>query len=69
MLRDAIAQREGWLCKIRGLPVGQTLTYPDPMYPSLDHIVPVTDGGTNDVWNLRLASHGLQPGSRQLWWS
>jgi 5-methylcytosine-specific restriction endonuclease McrA len=38
-----------------GLHVGPALTYPDPMYPSLDHIVPVSEGGTNDVWTLQLA--------------
>ena len=42
--RAAIAERGGWLCKICGLPVGQALTYPDPMHQALDHIVPVTEG-------------------------
>lgn len=44
------------ICGICGLPVDKTLRYPNPMAPSVDHIVPVVRGGHPfDMDNLQLA--------------
>jgi len=53
--RFAIAQRDDWTCGICGELVDRTVRWPDPGQATLDHIVPVTRGGTNDPSNLRLA--------------
>lgn len=56
--RAQIAERDGWRCGICGGGVGKATRYPDPLYGTLDHIIPVTRGGTNDPSNLRLAHMG-----------
>jgi 5-methylcytosine-specific restriction endonuclease McrA len=44
------------ICAICGLPVDKTLKYPDPMSPSIDHIIPIDRGGhPSDISNLQLA--------------
>jgi hypothetical protein len=47
--------RDEWRCGICRKFVDNTLQYPDPMSPSLDHILQVWQGGGNDLPNLRLA--------------
>lgn len=53
--RAKIAERDRWHCGICGEPVNPQVKYPDPLQATLDHIVPVSRGGTNDPTNLRLA--------------
>lgn len=53
-LRAFICDRDRWRCGICRKPVDRALRHPDLMCASLDHIVPVSEGGTNDLWNLRL---------------
>lgn len=53
-VRTAIFERDGWRCGICRKPVSRALRHPDPMAPSLDHIIPVCEGGTNETANLRL---------------
>jgi len=49
-----LGDRDGWTCGIcRGL-VDRTLPKTDPLGPSIDHITPVAEGGTDDWSNLRL---------------
>ena len=44
------------VCGICGLPVNKSLKYPDPMSPSIDHIIPIDRGGhPSDISNLQLA--------------
>ena len=49
-----LAERDGWLCQICGDPIDPTLTYPDRKGPSVDHVVPLSKGGTNVVENVQL---------------
>ena len=53
-IRAAVFERDRWRCGICGGAVGQQRTYPDPLCGSLDHIVPVSQGGGNEATNLRL---------------
>lgn len=53
--RAVIAERDDWRCGICGESVDRSAQYPDPGYGTLDHVIPVTRGGTNDLANLRLA--------------
>lgn len=53
-----IYERDGWTCGICIEPMDRDLRYPDPMSPSLDHIVPLSKGGHHVRDNVQ-ASHLL----------
>src|SRR5262245_25473875 len=50
-----IAERDRWRCGICGGAIAKDKTWPDTMAASLDHILPVSQEGTNEPENLRLA--------------
>ncbi len=44
------------VCALCGKPVDFSLKYPNPLAPSIDHIVPINRGGhPSDISNLQLA--------------
>lgn len=53
--RAYIGDRDGWRCHICGGKVAKGKRYPDPLCPSIDHVIPLSRGGTNELSNLRLA--------------
>lgn len=53
--RDYIATRDKYRCGICGGRVVMTKKHPDPMAPSIDHILPLALGGSNDLANLQLS--------------
>jgi len=57
-VRIEIAERDGWSCGICDGPIDRALRYPDPDCLSLDHIVPVSRGGSSEPENLQ-ASHWI----------
>lgn len=50
-----IFERDNWRCQLCGKPVDKALVYPDPFSPSLDHVVPVANGGGHTRLNCQLA--------------
>lgn len=54
-LRAQIAVRDAWACQLCKQGVDPAIPYGDPMYGTLDHVVPVSRGGTNEFANLQLA--------------
>lgn len=53
--RADVYARDGWVCQLCGEPVDPEREYPDPLAASLDHVVPLSRGGTHDSTNLQLA--------------
>lgn len=49
---SSIGDRDGWRCHLCGKKVDRNLRHPNPLAPSLDHLVPLARGGTNDDANL-----------------
>lgn len=50
-----VFDRDGWVCGICGEPVDKALQWPDPMSVSLDHIVPLSKGGSHTLDNVQCA--------------
>lgn len=50
-----VFERDGWKCGICGMPVDSDLEFPDLKSASLDHIVPLAEGGTHTWDNVQLA--------------
>lgn len=50
-----LGTRDGWRCHLCRRLVQPRLAYPHPKSPSIDHLVPISDHGTNDPGNLALA--------------
>ena len=50
-----IAERDGWRCQICGRRVDASLRYPAPESPSVDHIIPLSKGGSDLRANVQLA--------------
>jgi 5-methylcytosine-specific restriction endonuclease McrA len=50
-----IYERDIWLCGLCVKPVDPDSSYPNPMSASLDHIIPLSKGGTHTYENVQLA--------------
>lgn len=52
-----IFERDGWKCQVPGCGqrLRRDLAWPDPLSPSIDHIVPLSLGGTDTAPNKRAA--------------
>jgi HNH endonuclease len=46
-----------WICQLCKKPVDQQKQYPDPLSPSLDHIIPLSRGGGHVLANVQLAHY------------
>ena len=51
-----IYERDGWVCGICGTAIDRTISWPDRMSASIDHIIPVSRGGSHVKENVQ-ASH------------
>lgn len=54
--RDYALERANWICEICQLPIDRTAPPFDDRSPAVDHIVPVREGGSDHLDNLR-ATH------------
>lgn len=53
--RDVVFERDGYLCKLCGLPLDMDAKFPHPLSPTLDHIIPINKGGHHLYTNLQAA--------------
>lgn len=53
----ALCHRYNWTCQLCGQPVPRGISAPDPLSPSIDHIIPLSKGGTHTVENVQLAHY------------
>lgn len=50
--------RDNWTCRLCWLPIDPEVAWPDPMSPSVDHIVPLSRGGAHALSNVQSAHLG-----------
>ncbi|MER6098344.1 HNH endonuclease signature motif containing protein [Streptomyces sp. NPDC001728] len=53
--RSYLADRDGLKCHLCARKLSLVTKRPNPGYASIDHVIPLSVGGTNDLANLRLA--------------
>lgn len=54
--RPIVLKRDDWECRICGIPIDREAMPFEDRAPAVDHIVRVTDGGSDELDNLR-ATH------------
>ncbi len=54
----AIYRRDGWACRLCGDPIDQGVDPQADLAPSLDHIIPLANGGTHEPGNVWAAHRG-----------
>lgn len=64
--RADVYARDDWVCQLCGDPVDPEREYPDPLAASLDHVVPLSRGGTHESTNLQLAHLGCNARARDM---
>lgn len=55
VVRSYIFERDGYCCQICGKKLAMTKVAPHPKAPTLDHIVPLAQGGTHERSNVQAA--------------
>ena len=53
-----IAERDGWRCQLCGRMVSKMAKWPARNSASIDHVVPLSEGGTDLRANVQLAHFG-----------
>jgi hypothetical protein len=53
--RSDIYNRDNWICQICKKPVDKRLSFPNPNCASIDHLIPLSRGGTHESVNVQLA--------------
>ena len=56
--RKEIFERDGYICQLCGTGVVPWMNYGHPLYPTIDHIIPLSRGGTHEPSNVQTAHRG-----------
>lgn len=67
-LAQRVFDRDGWRCYLCGRGTDRTVSAIDPAAPSVDHLVPLSQGGSDGIDNLRCACRrcNMAKGQRKL---
>lgn len=52
---DLVFERDGWLCHLCGEGIDRTLSGLDRMGPTVDHLIPLAEGGEHSYANVAAA--------------
>lgn len=52
---EHVGDRDGWRCHLCGKRVNPSIVNPDPRAPTIDHLIPIADGGLDELSNVALA--------------
>lgn len=55
VVRRKVYQSDDWRCHLCGKKVKRKAKVPDPMAPTIDHVIPLAEGGTHEPANCRTA--------------
>jgi 5-methylcytosine-specific restriction endonuclease McrA len=55
---DLIFKRDNWTCQLCGEPLDMQAEFPHPLYPTLDHMIPLSWGGDHTFGNVWSAHFG-----------
>jgi hypothetical protein len=66
--RGEVFNRDDGICQLCSKPVDRLAVYPDPMSMSVDHVIPISWGGSDTLSNVQLAHLvcNLKKGNRHL---
>ena len=53
--RHRVFERDKWTCQLCGKRVNRKATAPHPHAPTLDHVIPLSEGGEHTETNAQLA--------------
>lgn len=56
--RLEVFERDGWICGICGVAIDPQARWPESQFASVDHVVPLSKGGTHTLENLQAAHLG-----------
>ena len=51
--RETVFETDGWVCGICGKPVDKSLSWPDAMSVAMDHVIPLSRGGSHSYENVQ----------------
>lgn len=55
--RLEVLELSSWECHLCGDPIDPDCRYPNPLYGTVDHVVPLAKGGTHTLDNVKAAHH------------
>lgn len=53
--RDGVMSRDKWICHLCGLRIPKSAKWPDRMFGTLDHVIPLSKGGKHSYANIKAA--------------
>lgn len=55
VVRREVFARDAYMCKLCGEPLDMSKQAPHPLSPSIDHVIPLANGGTHEPGNVQAA--------------
>lgn len=58
VFKRSIFERDRWICQICHKKIDMSLKAPHPMSATIDHIIPLSEGGKHEPLNVQAAHYG-----------